>query len=206
MRFFDNRMVYKKHGMKKKYTAGEATAYISRKNARKKLQVFLCLVVFSNLMCSFRSQTSEDCVSWRESTQENQRAERRQERVPPVIGLTTTPKTSSFFSMRQELNIFPKLNGIFSRSSKDSERTKSSWKSWKRRKADGTGRRLTKCETRDLCIIWTILFWSGIRHSTMLSGIWTMRWRWYLCLLAFQRARLFMPVIFNFRETFSTEL
>jgi len=34
-------MVYKKHGMKKKYTAGEATAYISRKNARKKLQLSL---------------------------------------------------------------------------------------------------------------------------------------------------------------------
>ena len=34
-------MVYKKHGMKKKYEAGEATQYISRKHARKKLQVCL---------------------------------------------------------------------------------------------------------------------------------------------------------------------
>ena len=34
-------MVYKKHGMKKKYEAGEATQYISRKHARKKLQVSL---------------------------------------------------------------------------------------------------------------------------------------------------------------------
>jgi len=34
-------MVYKKHGMKKKYEAGEATQYISRKHARKKLQLTL---------------------------------------------------------------------------------------------------------------------------------------------------------------------
>ena len=32
----------KKKGMKKKYKAGEATQYISRKHARKKLQVRYC--------------------------------------------------------------------------------------------------------------------------------------------------------------------
>ena len=37
-------MVYKKHGMKKKYEAGEATQYISRKHARKKLQVNLLII------------------------------------------------------------------------------------------------------------------------------------------------------------------
>lgn len=56
----------KKKGMKKKYQAGEATQYISRKHARKRLQ--LTLADFRRL-CILKGLWTVVSISWRNFTE-----------------------------------------------------------------------------------------------------------------------------------------